>query len=995
MNINDALNNKPAGCIVDAESLGRLAQDVNILNAFFCQRAGQETATEFLGIINEVSLMLFSDPEDLVFHVLNRIALFPSSAQAIFDILFLCMSLRNDVTLDETEILRSSLKPAMNTAPIVAQENVDNNIAEGRLGLLYSDLNTMILSAVGTKPKRFSSLPSLARKLKDMANIPLAALKKAINELDDEDVDNDDTETQLNIKNQTSSTNKSTDTLLTRRKSVIFKETEGLVEDVLEVIQQEEDEIANILIQKENERQINAQREQELMKQGVGIISLEGHLDKKSPAHNLWQSRWFKLSTRIIENEDKNSDNGVSKSYVYTLMWYKKKGGAVVKALDSSQIQNLQIALSNRELVYDFSNNKLCLASEFKSDTSTVPVKVSRLTYDSSAGIWMRNGVIESFPKTDMIENQNDIVQFSNISNSPIFGSPKRISSSPKNGDVITANSEKSFTSDSLIKSNGKIFSATVQINYNEEVVEPPPQPSGLSSPRPKHKTFQPSNSTVSNRKSVESTSSQITSNPFDSDSTVNEDVYSIDRSEPMKKRTSTLASLFGTLQANNEIADIFTNDSASNDDKTFNTNENQTVSIETKYIESAERLHSDLDDLEAEEERLKAEELQLKQRKEEIRLKRLQQQRQLDNNITINSSSQLSSSTQSSDPPALPKPARRTSLLDILRPKPIEPARESEMTLTSVYDTVSENKRVSVKDIKDDGTVHVMNPLGKYKSSPSVVVNNPLIDSAPTKRLSAIITNNDSTPTDFTSKRISTPRKPRTEESNRPRSDSNSKSLFKNAKYITLNNEETKSPQSPMIMRSVSEDFQSTRNDDIGFPIVRSISLDDASPNKSTTLSLLNPSDIESPKQDVTKNWNSNYNNDSYNNNSSKAMNNSIFEVKNKNKINSIRKVSFADESEISGNTISLVSINEFDPKANTLGNIVEGRESDVSRESTNTSVDSSEDKISVTPINIKSKTIHSFELGRESDAMNKKLLNQSNSSNSKTNGCGCCTIT
>eukprot|EP00595_Chromulina_sp_UTEXLB2642_P002195 CAMPEP_0196768334 /NCGR_PEP_ID=MMETSP1095-20130614/42636_1 /TAXON_ID=96789 ORGANISM="Chromulina nebulosa, Strain UTEXLB2642" /NCGR_SAMPLE_ID=MMETSP1095 /ASSEMBLY_ACC=CAM_ASM_000446 /LENGTH=771 /DNA_ID=CAMNT_0042137793 /DNA_START=1614 /DNA_END=3928 /DNA_ORIENTATION=- len=766
MNINDVLNNKPANCIVDAESLGRLAQDVNILNAFFCQRAGQETATEFLGIINEVSLMLFSDPEDLVFHVLNRIALFPSSAQAICDILFLCMSLRNDVTSDEIETLRNSLKPAMNTAPIVAQENVDNNIAEGRLGLLYSDLNTMILSAVGTKPKRFSSLPSLARKLKDMANIPLAALKKAINELDDEDIDNDDTETTLDIKNPTSSTNTSTDTLLSRRKSVIFKATEGLVEDVLEVIQQEEDEIANILIQKESERQINAQREQEQRKQGVGIITLEGHLDKKSPAHNLWQSRWFKLSTRIIENEDLHSENGVSKSYVYTLMWYKKKGGAVVKALDSSQIQNLQVVLSNRELVYDFSNNKLSLASEVKSDTSTVPVKVidtsnnllgpspsvrqamysfsittndnkeivlktgkidkmiiwmnhlatvSRLTYDSNAGIWMKNGVIELLPKSVIIENHNELVHYSNISNSPIFGSPKRISNSPKNSDVISGNM---LTNDTKIdSSNDKTFVTSDKVNYtNEEVetVEPPPQPSGLSSPRPKHKTFQPSNSSISGRKSVESTPSQITSNPFDSDNSMNEQVYSKDRNEPIKKRTSTLASLFGTIQANNEIADIFTNDNTNSDNgKTVNLieNENQTINVEVSKIESTGPLHEDLDDLEAEEERLKAEELQLKQRKEEIRLKRLQQQRQLDNNITINSSSQITS-TQSSDPPAQPKPARRTSLLDLLRPKPIEPARESEMTLTSVYDTGSENKRTSIKDVKDDGTVHVNESL-------------------------------------------------------------------------------------------------------------------------------------------------------------------------------------------------------------------------------------------------------------------------------------------
>ena len=34
-------------CPVDMDSLGRLAQDVNSLNAFFSLKAGQEVATEF------------------------------------------------------------------------------------------------------------------------------------------------------------------------------------------------------------------------------------------------------------------------------------------------------------------------------------------------------------------------------------------------------------------------------------------------------------------------------------------------------------------------------------------------------------------------------------------------------------------------------------------------------------------------------------------------------------------------------------------------------------------------------------------------------------------------------------------------------------------------------------------------------------------------------------------------------------------------------------
>jgi hypothetical protein len=71
----------PAQCPVDEESLGRLAQDVNTLNAFFYKKAGQDIATEFLAFINEISLMLFLDGPALVQHVAKRATEFPSAAQ--------------------------------------------------------------------------------------------------------------------------------------------------------------------------------------------------------------------------------------------------------------------------------------------------------------------------------------------------------------------------------------------------------------------------------------------------------------------------------------------------------------------------------------------------------------------------------------------------------------------------------------------------------------------------------------------------------------------------------------------------------------------------------------------------------------------------------------------------------------------------------------------------------------------------------------------------
>jgi hypothetical protein len=70
---------------------------------------------------------------------------------------------------------------------------------------------------------------------------------------------------------------------------------EGLLED------EEEDE-------EESER--DGEEEEE---EGTGrALHLEGQLEKKSPAHNLWQARWFKIVTRV-----ENTDAGGSHELCY------------------------------------------------------------------------------------------------------------------------------------------------------------------------------------------------------------------------------------------------------------------------------------------------------------------------------------------------------------------------------------------------------------------------------------------------------------------------------------------------------------------------------------------------------------------------------------------------------------------------------------------------------------------------------------------------------
>lgn len=87
---------------VDEESLGRLAQDVNTFNAFFSKKAGQEVATEFLAIINEISLMLFLDGVPLVQHAAKRASEFPSAAQVQFCLFICCFLSLNYIGVRKT-----------------------------------------------------------------------------------------------------------------------------------------------------------------------------------------------------------------------------------------------------------------------------------------------------------------------------------------------------------------------------------------------------------------------------------------------------------------------------------------------------------------------------------------------------------------------------------------------------------------------------------------------------------------------------------------------------------------------------------------------------------------------------------------------------------------------------------------------------------------------------------------------------------------------------
>ena len=89
------------------------------------------------------------------------------------------------------------------------------------------------------------------------------------------------------------------------------------------------------------------------------VIFVDGELEKKSPAHNMWQTRYFKLSTRQA-----------SEGNIYTLMWFKKKDSSVLKSVSAEAISGLTLISCSRPIVY--SQRDHCLHPSDLNDPNLV-----------------------------------------------------------------------------------------------------------------------------------------------------------------------------------------------------------------------------------------------------------------------------------------------------------------------------------------------------------------------------------------------------------------------------------------------------------------------------------------------------------------------------------------------------------------------------------------------------------------------------------------------
>jgi hypothetical protein len=90
------------------------------------------------------------------------------------------------------------------------------------------------------------------------------------------------------------------------------------------------------------------------------------------------QRRYFKLTTRETGNPDK--------PFLYTLLWYKKEGGSVIKALEIEKVASIALLQSSRSLSYlPPPQQRLVLTTEAVGALASTAVSVSEVDHEENS----------------------------------------------------------------------------------------------------------------------------------------------------------------------------------------------------------------------------------------------------------------------------------------------------------------------------------------------------------------------------------------------------------------------------------------------------------------------------------------------------------------------------------------------------------------------------------------------------------------------------------
>ena len=93
-----------------------------------------------IDLLNGLTTYLVADVHQSASRAAQKIAQYPSSAEAIGWFVTAALEIREDVDEDDLDEVYMMLEPAMHSAPDAALYNEQNGIAEGRLGTVYDAL---------------------------------------------------------------------------------------------------------------------------------------------------------------------------------------------------------------------------------------------------------------------------------------------------------------------------------------------------------------------------------------------------------------------------------------------------------------------------------------------------------------------------------------------------------------------------------------------------------------------------------------------------------------------------------------------------------------------------------------------------------------------------------------------------------------------------------------------------------------------------------------
>jgi hypothetical protein len=357
---------KRAGIAADTDSTNQIGFDIKEIYKFFHGECEEEAFNDTLAIIEDILEFLSAGGDRLGRLMVNRMNQYPPSLQCVVEVARRLISLRDDLDADEINDIFEPIEPMLQVHTqdeewVYGTESIYKP-RDKRIGTMYKNI-------VPTKRK-------LSERLKEMTNLTMLmskvkALPDVFKDLDMVDEPEESEEALALAVAQASAQSQ------VRRKSFIKQVEEtnhSLLDDVADVLMRDDEELEahRLAIEEEKLRAQALLDEQTRLAASAGPLLLEGVLDKRSPKTNMWQERFFKLMAKKIMRDQDEDEGGLGFDYVYSFMWFKKKGGSVLNSVDAANVTGMKLLRSPRQVAYLPMQDCIKLAVEANTEDGTV-----------------------------------------------------------------------------------------------------------------------------------------------------------------------------------------------------------------------------------------------------------------------------------------------------------------------------------------------------------------------------------------------------------------------------------------------------------------------------------------------------------------------------------------------------------------------------------------------------------------------------------------------